>query len=105
MLLQATGSARHEKESPAVKFGQRVSDRRSCRSLGRDTVAVVQSAESIEGVNLACHCRTYRCWPTCWRVLRECEVRPIFVVVANIFRHQPLEVLLLQYNHVVQQVS
>ncbi len=46
-----------------------------------------------------------RDWPTGWRILRESEVRPIFMVIANIFGHQPLEVLLIQHDHVVQQVS
>ena len=46
-----------------------------------------------------------RCEPTIWRVLREFEVCPIFMVVANVFGHQPLEVLLVQDDNVVQQAS
>ena len=63
------------------------------------------SAESRKGVNLASHQRTHRCWPTRRRVLRESEVGPIFMVVAHILGQQPLEVLLIQDDHVVQQVS
>jgi len=66
---------------------------------------MVQSAESREGVDLASHRRTYRRWTTCWRILRKSEVRPIFMVVANILGHQPFEVPLVQDDHVVQQVS
>ena len=56
-------------------------------------------------MNFTSHRRTYRGWPTCGRILRESEVRSIFMVVANILRHQPFEVLLIQDDHVVQQVS
>src|ERR1039458_2425718 len=76
-----------------------------CRSLCRYGVTMMLSAESRKGVNLASHQRTHRCWPTRRRVLRESEVRPIFMVIANILSHQPLEVLLIQDDHVVQQVS
>jgi hypothetical protein len=42
---------------------------------------------------------------TDWRVLRESQVRPIFMVIAHILGQQPLEVLLVQDDHVIQQVS
>jgi hypothetical protein len=66
---------------------------------------MVQSTESRKGVNLASRRRTYRCWPTCSRILRESEVRPIFMIVANVLGHQPFEVPLIQNDHVFQQVS
>ena len=66
---------------------------------------MMQSPESRVRVNLASHRMTYRCSPTCGRIFRESEVRPIFMVVANILGHQPLEVLLIQDDHVVQQVA
>jgi hypothetical protein len=43
-----------------------------------------------------------RCRPTDWRVLRESEVCPILMVVADVFGHQPLEMLLVQDDYVVQ---
>jgi hypothetical protein len=46
-----------------------------------------------------------RCWSTSWRILRQSEVGPIFMVVAHILGQQPLEVLLIQDDHVVEQVS
>ena len=106
-VTPSQGSARDEGVTREVLIGTtRVDpDRHGCRSLGRDGVTMMQSAKSREGVNLAFHRRTYRCWPTCWGILRECEVRPIFMVVANILGHQPLEVPLLQDDHVVQQIS
>jgi hypothetical protein len=66
---------------------------------------MMQAAESGKRENLASRGRIYRCWPTCWRILRQSQVRPILVVVANILGHQPLEVLLIQDDHVIQQVS
>jgi hypothetical protein len=101
------GLGLRRKLAGAVLMGQlRVdSDRQSCRRLSCNGVTMVQSAESRKGVNLASHQRTHRCWPTRRRVLRESEVRPIFMVIAHILSHQPLEVLLIQDDHVVQQVS
>jgi hypothetical protein len=95
------------KASPAVLNWDResCSDRQRCRSLCRDGITMVQSTESREGVDRAISPISDRYWPTGWRILRESEVRPIFMVIANIFGHQPLEVLLIQHDHVVQQVS
>jgi hypothetical protein len=67
------------------------SDRQRCRSLCRDGIKMVQSTESREGVDRAISPISDRYWPTGWRILRESEVRPIFMVIANIFGHQPLE--------------
>src|ERR1022692_2254023 len=80
-------------------------DRQSCRRLSCNSVTMVQAAEPGERKNLAFHPRTQRYWPTGWHVLRESQVRPIFMVVAHILGKQPLEVLLIQDDHVVEQVS
>ena len=66
---------------------------------------MVQSTESREGVDSTLSPTSDRCWSTGWRILRQSEVSPIFMVVAHILGHQPLEVLLIQDDHVVQQVS
>jgi hypothetical protein len=66
---------------------------------------MVQAVESGERENLAARQRAHCCRPTFWRILRESEVSPIFMVVTNIVEKQPLEVLLIQYDHVVQQIS
>ena len=42
---------------------------------------MVQSAESWEGLNLACDGGAYRNRPTCWRVLRQPQMRPVLMVV------------------------
>jgi hypothetical protein len=66
---------------------------------------MVQSAESREGVDSTLSPTSDRRWSTGWRILRQSEVSPIFMVVAHILGQQPLEVLLIQHDHVVQQVA
>ncbi len=66
---------------------------------------MVQSTESREGVDCTQGSTSPRYWSTGWRVLGESEVSTIFVVVAHILGHQPLEVLLIQYDHVIQHRS
>ena len=63
---------------------------------------MMQSPESRIGVDRTISSIFDRCGPTDWRVLRESEVCPIFMVVADIFGHQPLEMLLVQDDYVVQ---
>ena len=46
-----------------------------------------------------------RYWSTGWGILRQSEVSTIFMVIAHILGHQPLEVLLIQDDHMVEQVS
>jgi len=57
---------------------------------------MVQSTESREGVDCALSPASDRYWSTGWRILRQSEVGPIFMVVAHILGQQPLEVLLIQ---------
>jgi hypothetical protein len=66
---------------------------------------MVQSTEPREGLDSTLSPTSDHCWSTGWCVLRESEVRPIFMVIAHILGQQPLEVLLIQDDHVVQQVS
>jgi hypothetical protein len=80
-------------------------DRQSCRRLSCNGVTMVQSTESREGVDCALSPTSDRYWSTGWRILRQSEVGSIFMVVAHILGHQPLEVLRMQYDHVVEQVS
>src|ERR1700736_5238367 len=66
---------------------------------------MVQSTESREGSNLASERRMARNRPPRWRVLPAPQMRPILVVVAPILSHQPLQMPLVQDDHVIQQVS
>ena len=66
---------------------------------------MVQAAESRQRLNLAFSGRADCGWPTCWRVLRESEMRPILVVIEYVLRYQPFEMPFVQDDHVVKQVS
>ena len=68
-------------------------------------VTMVQPAEARKGPNLASNFGSQRDRPTCWRVLREPQMRPVLMVVVHVFGHQSLQMPLVQYDHVVQQVS
>jgi PAS domain S-box-containing protein len=102
MLPQATGSARDESATRTVLIG---TINRVCRSLSCDGVTVVQPAESRAGVDCALSRTSDRYGSTGWRILRQSEVGPIFMVVAHILGQQALEVLLIQDDHVVEQVA
>jgi hypothetical protein len=66
---------------------------------------MVQSTESREGVNLAFSHRADCGWPARWRILREPEMSSAFVVIEDVRGQEPLEMLLMQDDYVVQQVS
>src|SRR5882672_7764087 len=66
---------------------------------------MVQATESRQGLNLAFNPRANCCWPTCWCVLRETQVRSIIVVVAHVFCHESLQMPFVQDDYVVKQVS
>ena len=67
---------------------------------------MVQATESQKGLNLPFTRRAHFCRPTCWRVLRESEMRPVLVIIKQVgSKHQPIEMPLIQDDHVVQQVA
>ena len=68
-------------------------------------ITMVQATESRKGLNLPFTRRANFCRPTCWRVLRESEMRPVLVIIEQVGRHQPFEMPLIQDDHVVQQVA
>src|SRR4029077_8810674 len=68
-------------------------------------ITVVQAAESRQGLNLAFSPRANCCWPTCWGVLLETQVRAIIVVIEHVLGHQPFEMPFIQDDYVVKQVS
>jgi len=43
--------------------------------------------------------------PACWRILREGKMRSIFVIIANVFHHQPLQMALVKNDHLIEQVA
>ena len=68
-------------------------------------ITMVQATESRKGLNLPFTRRANFCRPTCWRVLRGSEMRPVLVIIEQVGRHQPFEMPLIQNDHVVQQVA
>jgi hypothetical protein len=66
---------------------------------------MAESTESREGVDCALSPTSDRYWSTGWRILRQSEVGSIFMVVAHILGHQPLEMAFIQHDHVIVQIS
>src|SRR5690348_1830651 len=66
---------------------------------------MMQAAESWERSYCASHGGMVRRQPACRRILRESQMRPVFVIVAYIFGHQPLQMALVEHDHVVKQVA
>ena len=52
-------------------------------SLRSHRITMVQPAESRRGMNLGFSLSANCCRPTCWRVLREPEMRPVLMVMSN----------------------
>src|SRR5215510_6356549 len=66
---------------------------------------MMQAAESREGTYRASQCGTERGQSACWRILRKPKMRPIFMVVADILAHEPLQMPFIQYDHMIEQVA
>jgi hypothetical protein len=64
-------------------------------------ITMVQATESRKGLNVSFTRRANFCRPTCWRVLRESEMRPVLLIIEQVGRHQPFEMPLIQDDHVV----
>ena len=70
--------------------------------LSGSLVPVVQSAEAWEREHATAGCRSgsgRRCF------LAEPEMRPIFLIVTNVLSQEPLQMLLVDGNHVVEQIA
>ena len=70
------------------------------RKLSR--VPMVQAANSRKGSNFASTSSGHGSRPTYWRVFCQPQVRPVLVVVADVFCHQPLQMPFIQNDYVVQ---
>jgi hypothetical protein len=105
MLLQGTARPTTE-TSPEFLLGiiRAVPGRRSW-NLSRNSVTMVQPAESREGLSPVSLCRTDRGRTPFRSVLRQSQMRSVLMVVANIFGHQPLEMAFIQHDHVIEQIS
>src|ERR1019366_634725 len=62
----------------------------------------MQASQSREGKDTARGCGTS---PVVGRSLPESKMRAVFVVVADVFREQPLQMLFVDCNDMIQQIS
>jgi hypothetical protein len=99
-------NARRERRLCVAGFQKRIwLSEKQLLNLRCHRITMVQATESRKGLNLLFTRRANFCRPTCWRVLRESEMRPVLVIVEQVGRHQPFEMPLIQDDHVVQQVA
>src|SRR5215471_7741252 len=70
--------------------------------LGRPIITVVQSTQSIMGKHAT---RGYAASSAPWRSLAQSKVRAVFVMIGDVLGKKPLQVPLVQDNHVIEQVS
>src|SRR5215472_5962436 len=70
--------------------------------LGRPIITVVQSTQSIMGNHAT---RGYIASSAPWRSLAQPKVPAVFVMVGDVLGEQPLQVPLVESNHMVQQLA
>ena len=63
---------------------------------------MVQPTEPRKGLDLASSLRANFCRPTRRRVYREAEMLQVLMIVEEVRRHKPLEMPLIQDDHVVK---
>ena len=70
--------------------------------LGRPIITMVQSTQSIKGKHAT---RGYAASSAAWRSLAQPKVRAVFVMIADILGKQPLQMPLVESNHMVEQLA
>src|SRR5215469_3167966 len=107
LIRRPTKNARRKCEPCLVRVSRRRvwSSELLLLSLRCHCVAMVQPAESRKGLNLAFTGRANFCCTTSWRVLRQSQMRPVLMVIAQVGRHQSFEMPLIEDDHMVQQVA
>jgi hypothetical protein len=73
--------------------------------LCREIVTMMQTAEPWHRDYPATWARSSNGIASCRGLLLQPKVRPVIVVVADIFGHQPFEVSLVEHDDMVEQVS
>jgi len=74
-------------------------------SSGGEIVAMMQAAEPWHRDDLAICTMICFCFTTGRRSLRQCKMRSILVVVANIIAHEAFQMPLIQDDHMVEQIT
>lgn len=72
---------------------------------GGQIVAMMQTIEPRHRYNFAAGSRVLRCFTTVRRSLRQSEMRPVIVEIADVLIHQALQVSLVHINQMIEQVS
>ena len=98
-------NARRERGLCLAGFQKEFVSEKQLLNLRCHRITMMQATESRKGLNLPFKRRANFCRPTCWRVLRESEMRPVLVIIEQVGRHQLFEMPLIQDDHVVQQVA
>ena len=70
--------------------------------LGRPIITVVQSTQSIMGKHAT---RGYAASSAPWRSLAQSKVRAVFVMIGDVLGKKPLQVPLVESNHMVEQLA
>jgi hypothetical protein len=101
MLGAARQASGHS--SPHRVMCNLLSSNRSDR-LGGHAVAMVETTDSRHCQDFGGRICIRRCHSTRGRPLLQREVRPIVVVIANVFSHQPFEMPLVEHDYMIEQV-
>jgi hypothetical protein len=72
---------------------------------GCEIVAMVQTAKSWHGDYPAICLCIISCDPTCRSLLLQSKMSPVFVIITDVLSHEALEMLLVEHDHMIQQVS
>ena len=74
-------------------------------SSGREIVAMMQTAQSRHGYDLATCTGILFCHATGRRFLRQCKMRPVFVIVTDVLIHQAFQMAFIENDHMVEQIA
>ena len=66
---------------------------------------MMQTAESWHRCDIGSDRCAFCPFSACWSLLLQPEVRPVVVVVANILVHEPFQMMLIEHDHMVEQVA
>jgi hypothetical protein len=63
---------------------------------------MMQPAEPWHGNNSTTCTRALCCRPAWRRFLLQCKMRPVIVVVTDVFTHQSLQMALVEYDDIIE---
>ena len=72
---------------------------------GSEFVAMMQASKPRYGNSLRVHSRTLSRFASGWRFLAQAEMCPVVMIVANVLRHESLQMAWVERNDVIEQHS